>query len=58
MIEHAAEVIAVTASDKLGSAGPYVVGPLDQLTYLVTDTTASEDQLAPFRRLGIEVVRA
>ena len=58
MIDHAAEVVAVTAADKLGSAGPYVVAPLDQLTRLVTDTTAAKDALAPFRKLGIEVTLA
>jgi DeoR/GlpR family transcriptional regulator of sugar metabolism len=58
MIDHAAEVVAVTAADKLGSAGPYVVAPLDQLTHLVTDTTAAKDALAPFRKLGIEVTLA
>jgi DeoR/GlpR family transcriptional regulator of sugar metabolism len=58
MIDRAAEVVAVTAADKLGSAGPYVVGPLDQLTCLVTDVGATEDQLGPFRELGIEVVLA
>src|ERR671930_614415 len=58
MIDHAAEVVAVTASDKLGSAGPYVVGPLDQLTHLVTDSTVSDELLEPFRALGIEVTLA
>jgi DeoR/GlpR family transcriptional regulator of sugar metabolism len=58
MIDHAAEVVAVTASDKLGSAGPYVVAPLDQLTHLITDSAASDDMLEPFRKLGIEVTLA
>jgi DeoR/GlpR family transcriptional regulator of sugar metabolism len=58
MIDHAAEVVAVTAADKLGSAGPYVVAPLDQLTHLITDSAATEDMLQPFRRLGIEVTLA
>src|SRR5262245_3368927 len=58
MIEHSAEVVAVTTADKLGSAGSYVVGPLDKLTRLVTDSTVPPEQLEPFRRLGIEVVFA
>jgi DeoR/GlpR family transcriptional regulator of sugar metabolism len=58
MIDHAAEVVAVTAADKLGSAGPYVVAPLDQRTHLVTDSTVSKEALAPFRKLGIEVTLA
>jgi DeoR/GlpR family transcriptional regulator of sugar metabolism len=58
MIDHAAEVVAVTTAEKLGSAGPYVVAPLDNLTYLVTDSTVTEETLEPFRQLGIEVVLA
>ena len=52
MIENAAEVIAVSSADKLGSAGPYVIAPLAELTYLVTEESAPSDQLArvPFRR--------
>ena len=37
MIENAAEVVAVSSAEKLGSAGHYVVAPLDELTHLVTD---------------------
>ena len=39
MVASAAEVIAVSAADKLGSAGPYVVAPIDELTHLVIDGT-------------------
>jgi DeoR/GlpR family transcriptional regulator of sugar metabolism len=58
MIANAAEVVAVSSAEKLGSAGPYVVGPLEELTYLVTETSAPEGQLTRFRALGIEVVLA
>src|SRR5262249_59505617 len=34
MIANAAEVVAVSAADKLGSAGPYVIAPLEELTHL------------------------
>ena len=37
MIANAAEVVAVSSADKLGSAGPYVVGSLGELTQLVTE---------------------
>jgi DeoR/GlpR family transcriptional regulator of sugar metabolism len=55
MIANAAEVVAVSSADKLGSAGPYVVAPIDELTYLVTEPSAPVEQLAQYRALGIEV---
>ncbi len=58
MIENAAEVIAVSSADKLGSAGAYVIAPLADLTYLVTEESAPSDQLAEFRSAGVEVVLA
>src|SRR5262245_31149174 len=58
MIANAAEVVAVSAADKLGSAGPYVIAPLDELTHLVTEQPANEEQLGEFRAAGVEVVVA
>ena len=53
MIANAAEVVAVSAADKLGSAGPYVIAPLEELTYVVTEREASAEQLDGFRAAGI-----
>ena len=52
MIANSAEVVAVSSAAKLGSAGPYVVAPLDELTYLVTEEPAPAEQLdaVPRRR--------
>jgi DeoR/GlpR family transcriptional regulator of sugar metabolism len=58
MIANAAEVVAVSSAEKLGSAGPYVIGPLEELTYLVTEASASAEQLDEYRAAGIEVVCA
>jgi DeoR/GlpR family transcriptional regulator of sugar metabolism len=58
MIANAAEVVAVASADKLGSAAPYVVAPLDELTYLVTEGSVPVEQLSPYEALGIEVVLA
>jgi DeoR/GlpR family transcriptional regulator of sugar metabolism len=58
MIANAAEVVAVSSAEKLGSAGPYVVAPLEELTYVVTDQSAPPDQLDRFRAAGVEVVLA
>jgi DeoR/GlpR family transcriptional regulator of sugar metabolism len=56
MIANAAEVVAVSAADKLGSAGPYVIAPLEELTYVVTERDAPAEQLDGFRAAGVEVV--
>jgi DeoR/GlpR family transcriptional regulator of sugar metabolism len=57
MIAGAAEVFGLADHDKLGTALPFVVAPLDGLTTLVTDA-ADEAVLAPYRALGIEVLLA
>lgn len=58
MIEQAAEVVAVADVAKLGTAAPFVIGPLSALTYLVTDCSIEPDVLAPYQERGITVIRA
>jgi DeoR/GlpR family transcriptional regulator of sugar metabolism len=58
MIEGAAEVVALADHDKLGTAMPMVVAPLRAVTHLVTDAEVDDQALAPYRALGIEVLRA
>jgi DeoR/GlpR family transcriptional regulator of sugar metabolism len=58
MIEQAAEVVAVADVAKLGTAAPYVIGPLSDLTYLVTDAAIAPDVLTPYQEQGIAVIRA
>lgn len=58
MIANAAEVVAVSSAEKLGSAGPYVIAPLEELTYLVTEESAPAEQLDEYRAAGVEVVLA
>jgi DeoR/GlpR family transcriptional regulator of sugar metabolism len=55
MIARSAEVIAATVADKLGSQGPYVVGPIDDLTAIVTDATPAV--LEPYRAAGLAITR-
>jgi DeoR/GlpR family transcriptional regulator of sugar metabolism len=57
MIEGAAEVIALADHDKLGTAMSVVVAPLSAVTCLVTDKDADDGALAPYRALGIDVLR-
>jgi DeoR/GlpR family transcriptional regulator of sugar metabolism len=56
MIANAAEVVAVSSAEKLGSAAPYVIAPIEELSYLVTD--AAGEQLDAYRAAGVEVVIA
>jgi DeoR/GlpR family transcriptional regulator of sugar metabolism len=58
MIAGAGEVVALADHDKLGTAMPVVVAPLSSVTFLVTDAGAPDAVLAPYRELGIEVIRA
>jgi DeoR/GlpR family transcriptional regulator of sugar metabolism len=57
MIAGAAEVVALAGAEKLGTAAPYIVGPLSDLTHLVTERTVSDEMLAPYRAQGITIVR-
>jgi DeoR/GlpR family transcriptional regulator of sugar metabolism len=58
MIDGAAEVVALADHDKLGTAMPVVVAPLNAVTHLVTDADVDDAALAPYRALGIEVLGA
>jgi DeoR/GlpR family transcriptional regulator of sugar metabolism len=58
MIASAAEVVALTSAEKIGTAVPYIVGPLSDLTHLVTERSVPDEVLAPYRALGITIVRA
>ena len=52
MIEGAAQVVAVAAADKLGTAGAFAVAPVTRVSHLVTDRSAGDERLAPSGRRG------
>jgi DeoR/GlpR family transcriptional regulator of sugar metabolism len=56
--ESAAQVVAVAAADKLGTAGPFAVVPVSRLTHLVTDHAAPAPALRPFRDAGLQIITA
>jgi DeoR/GlpR family transcriptional regulator of sugar metabolism len=58
MIEGAAQIVAVAAADKLATAAPFAVVPINRLTHLVTDHAASPSLLKPFADAGLEVITA
>ena len=58
MVEHATQVVAVAAADKLGTAGAFAVAPVSRVSHLVTDKSAPEDLLRQFAEAGLEVITA
>jgi DeoR/GlpR family transcriptional regulator of sugar metabolism len=58
MMNCAADVVAVATADKLDTAVTYSLGPITALTHLITDRTASEATLAPYRALGLSIMKA
>jgi DeoR/GlpR family transcriptional regulator of sugar metabolism len=58
MLEGAAQVVAVAAGDKLGTAGPFQVAPVGRVSHLVTDRSAPDELLGRFRDAGLEVITA
>lgn len=57
MIACSAEVVALASGEKLDTAAPYIVGPLKELTHLVTDSSVPEQTIAPYRNLGITITK-
>lgn len=56
MIASAAEVVALASADKLGTASPFVVAPISELTHLVTEENLLPEVLAPYYQAGITVI--
>lgn len=57
MIASAAEVIALASEEKLNTAAQYIVGPILDLTHLVTEKNVPEEILAPYRKSGVVVLQ-
>jgi DeoR/GlpR family transcriptional regulator of sugar metabolism len=58
MMNSAAEVVALASKEKLGTAAPYIVGAIGQLTHIVTEKTVSDKVLEPYEAAGITIIRA
>lgn len=57
MIACSSEVAALVTSDKLQTASSFVVGPVSDLTYLVTSTDTPGEWLSPYRELGLSIIQ-
>lgn len=51
----AAETIVLASPEKLATASPYQVIPLDELSGLVTMASVADEVLAPYRKRGISI---
>jgi DeoR/GlpR family transcriptional regulator of sugar metabolism len=58
MISSSAEVVAVALGEKLGTAAPHLVAPIGDLTHLVTESSVTDEVLAPYQAAGVTVLRA
>ncbi len=58
MIAGAAEVVALASAEKLGTAAPYIVGPISDLTHIVTERGMPDEVLAAYQVQGITLICA
>ena len=58
MVEHARRHIAVVDHTKLGRVANWRICQARALHTIVTDTSASDATIAPFRNMGVEIIRA
>jgi len=56
MTQSSGAVIGVGTKEKIGTAGPFVIGPVTLLDYLAVAPELSEAEAAGFRRQGIEIL--
>jgi DeoR/GlpR family transcriptional regulator of sugar metabolism len=57
MAQHAKRRIVVTDHTKLGLQSKWMLCPVKEISTLITDTGASDERIAPFQAMGIEVIR-
>jgi DeoR/GlpR family transcriptional regulator of sugar metabolism len=58
MIAGAAEVVALASAEKLGTAAAYTVGPISDLTHIVTERGIPDEALVAYQAQGITIVCA
>ncbi len=57
MAQHAKRKIVVTDHSKIGVQSKWMLCPTNEISTLITDTGASDESIAPFDQMGIEVIR-
>lgn len=57
LIENARKVVVPATADKLGTAAPFGIAGLDAVDMLITEKSAADEQLMPYREQGIAVLK-
>lgn len=57
MVQHAKRKVVVTDHSKIGIQSKWMLCRTNEVSTIITDTGASDESIAPFERMGIEVVR-
>ena len=57
MVKHARRRVAVVDHTKLGKVGSWKICESRNLHTVVTDTQATDETVAPFREMGVEIIR-
>jgi DeoR family transcriptional regulator of aga operon len=57
LVEHSKQKIVVADHSKLGSVAKWLLCPVSAVNMLITDSGASDESVAPFEALGIQVSR-
>jgi DeoR family transcriptional regulator, aga operon transcriptional repressor len=57
MVKHARRRVAVVDHTKLGKVGNWKICESRNLHTVVTDTQATDETVAPFREMGVEIIR-
>jgi DeoR family transcriptional regulator of aga operon len=57
MLKQSKQLIVVADSSKLGKVGPAFICPASEIHTLITDAGSTAENLAPFERQGIRVIR-
>ncbi len=56
--KQAAETIVLASHEKIGAASQYVVSSLDAIGGLIVEHSVPDETLAPYRRLGLSIIKA
>ncbi|MDZ4717488.1 MAG: DeoR/GlpR family DNA-binding transcription regulator [Roseiflexaceae bacterium] len=56
--KRAAETYVLASQEKLGTASPYMVVALTEVSGLIVDDSVAEEILLPYRALGLNIIRA
>ena len=54
--QSAAETIVLASAEKINAASSYIIGPVSDLSTLVTEQSIADDVLEPYKQLGITVI--